>query len=222
MSMNFYALRLSPFEIAGVKRKPASAASMIQAATLSGMSAHFGRGARVPNLVRNLELLEQGGGNGRLASPALRDELARQIEQMKSAAAGGRDADPKRLLDLHKSWHVLHYLFTGEADAGRPPADALLGGRELGDDMGYGPSRLHEPAATAAFARFLEPLTVDEVKRRIDLRRMNSLGIYCCSGDDDDGSAGELVDDVEHYFPQLRSFVAEAASNGNGLLLWLS
>jgi hypothetical protein len=139
---------------------------------------------------------------------------------VKAAVAAPRGGDPKRLLDLHKSWHVLHYLFTGEADAGTPPADALLGGRELGEDMGYGPPRLHEPEATAAFARFLEPLTADALKRRLDLRRMSSLGIYCC--DDDDGGAEELVDDVEHYFPQLRAFVAETAGGGNGMLVWLS
>lgn len=200
MSMNGYALRLSPFEIAGVKRKPASASSMILAATQSGMSARFGRpGAPIPDLVRNLEVLQQTGGIGRLASPVLRDELARQIEQVKSAATAARGVDPKRLLDLHKSWHVLHYLFTDDADTGRPPGDALLGGRELGEDMGYGPPRLHEPAATAAFARFVGPLTAGELKRRIDIRRMSSLGIYCCSGDDDDGSAEDLNDDVEHY-----------------------
>ena len=222
MSMNFYALRLSPFEIAGVKRKPASASSMIHAATMSGMSAHFGgAGAKVPKLLLNLELLEQAGGNGQLASPALRELLARQIEQAKSPAPAGRGTDPRRLLDLHKSWHVLHYLFTGDADAGRPPADALLGGRELGEDMGYGPSRLHEPEATADFARFLAPLTADTLRRRIDFGRMSSLGIYCC-GDEDDGSAEELVDDVDHYFPLLQSFAAEAASDGNGMLVWLS
>jgi len=214
MSMNAYIRCLSAFEIAAVKRNPATAASLASTGTLGGLR------ARVPNLLRNIGLLRQGGGNGVLASPALRRELERQIQQANDPGAAARDADPARVLDLHKSWHVLHYLFTGEADGGTPPADALLGGRELGPDMGYGPPRLHEPAATAAFARFLAPLTVAELQRRIDIGRMSAAGVYCCDGEDD--SAEDLEGDVAHYFPLLQNFVAEAARNSNGLLMWLS
>jgi hypothetical protein len=209
MSMNAYARCVSPFEVAALKRNPATARSLVGTGTLGGL------GARTPNLLKNIGLLRQGGGTGVLASPALQRELERQIAAANAAPA----ADPERVLDLHKSWHVLHYLFTGEAEGGIPPANALLGGRELGDDMGYGPPRLHEPAATAAFARFLAPLTVEELQGRVDLERMSELEIYCCG---DDGSADEIREDVAHFFPRLQSFVATAANNGNGLLMWLS
>jgi len=215
MSMNCYARCLSQFEIAAIKRNPAAATSMATTGSLRAV------GQRRPNLLENIGLLRQGGGNGVLLSPFLRRELERQIEEANAAAANATEADPSRLLDLHKSWHVLHYLFTGQADGGTPPADALLGGRELGEDMGYGPPRLHEPAATAAFARFLAPLTVAELQGRVDLGRMSALGVYCCE-DDDEGSAEEINDDVANYFPQLQSFVADAAKNGSGLLMWLS
>ena len=44
-------------------------------------------------------------------------------------------------LELDKSWHVLHFLFTGHPSHGPMPAAALLsGGREIGDDLGYGPA----------------------------------------------------------------------------------
>jgi hypothetical protein len=216
MSMNAYARRLSPFEVAAIKRNPAAATSIATTGTLAGLH------TKTPNLLRNIELLREGGGNGRLASPVLQRELERQIERANAAtraavSAGGSGP----VLDLHKSWHVLHYLFTGEAHGGNPPANALLGGRELGEDMGYGPARLHEPAATAAFARFLAPLTAAELQRRIDIRRMSALGIYCCDDDGESGAA-EINGDVGHYFPLLQGFVAEAAKDGHGLLMWLS
>lgn len=218
MSLNAYARCVSPFEIAAIKRNPATAASLATTGTLAGL------GARRPNLLRNIGSLREGGGNGVLASPALQRELERQIEEANAAMrAGSRaraEAEPSRVLDLHKSWHVLHYLFTGQADGGTPPADALMGGREFGADMGYGPPRVHEPAATTAFARFLAPLTVAELQRRIDLARMGDLGIYCCE-DGDAGSADEINDDVAHYFPLLQDFVAGAAKDSNGLLVWL-
>jgi hypothetical protein len=51
--------------------------------------------------------------------------------------------------------------------------------------------------------------------------RMSALGIYCCE-DDDEGCADEVRDDVANHFPRLQSFVAGAAENGHGLLMWLS
>ena len=213
MSLNAYVRCLSQFEIAAIKRNPVAAVSMATTGTLGSLR------AGTPNLVRNIALLREGGGNGRLASPSLQRELERQIAEVN--AAPKREADPNRILDLHKSGHVLHYLFTGVAAGGMPPADALLGGRELGNDMGYGPPRLHEPAAVTAFARFLAPLTVAELQRRIDLRRMRALGIYCCD-DADAGSAEEIGGDVALYFPRLQAFVGAAAETGNGLLMWLS
>jgi hypothetical protein len=215
MSMNAYARCLSQFEIAALKRNPATAASMAMTGTLGGLS------GRTPNLLRNIALLREGGGNGVLVSPMLRRELERQMELASAAKNVPGEGEDRRVLDLHKSWHVLHYLFTGSATGGNPPANALIGGRAIGADMGYGPPRLHEPAPTAAFARFLAPLTVAELQDRIDVGRMSALGIYCCQ-DDDEGSAEEINDDVAHYFPLLQSFVGAAAENGNGLLMWLA
>ncbi len=223
MSMNCYALRLAETEVAAVKKNPAQASRMTQTAAFAGIgAAHEELELALPDLDRHGPGGQppRGGRDGQLWDRLKRD-MSRQLAGVKSAMSAAREVDRSRILDLHKSRHVLHYLFNGEVDGGLPPANALLGGRELGEDMGYGPPRLHEPAATAAFARFLAPLTVAELQRRIDIRRMSELGIYCCE-DEDEGSAGELRDDVGHYFPLLQTFVAEAAKNGNGMLVWLS
>lgn len=55
----------------------------------------------------------------------------------------------------------------------------------------------------------------------ISFRQRQRLGIYC-GEDDDEGSRDELEDDVAHYFPQLPSYVGDAAKNGHGLLIWMS
>jgi hypothetical protein len=222
MSMNCYALRLAETEVASVKRNPREAARLTQSATFASIGAgHEEMDFALPDLDRQWPGgPPKGGRDGRLWE-RLKRSLTGQLAGVKEAMAASRDVDRARLLDLHKSWHALHYLFTGEVEGGSPPANALLGGREFGEDMGYGPPRLHEPAATAAFARFLAPLTVAELQRRVDMGRMSALGIYCCE-DDDEGSASELSDDIAHYFPLLQNFVADAAKNGDGLLVWLS
>lgn len=133
----------------------------------------------------------------------------------------GGSGDESRTLELDKSWHVLHYLFTGSAWEGALPAAMLLsGGAEAGPDLGYGPARVISAADTAAFARFLAGQSADSLCARIDTAQMQSLEIYC-AGDDDDASV-EIEEDIQHYFPQLQSHVTAAAQRGCGLIIWLS
>jgi Domain of unknown function (DUF1877) len=144
-------------------------------------------------------------------------------------AGGARAAPPQPagpaagappVVDLHKSWHMFHFVFTGLAAGGTPPANLLLeGGEEIGEDLGYGPARLLDPAATAALAGFVAPLTVDDLKRRLDGPRMAALGIYPAFDATD--AAQEYGDDVEHYFPLLRDHLAAAAAAREAALVWL-
>lgn len=118
-------------------------------------------------------------------------------------------------LELDKSWHVLHYLFTGRAWDGPMPAAALLtGGREVGEDLGYGPARALSAKETQAFAQFLASQSETALAKKMNVSQMQSMEIY--SVDDDS------PEDLNHYFPQLKSYVADAAAKGQGLLIWMS
>lgn len=118
-------------------------------------------------------------------------------------------------LDLDKSWHMLHFLFTGRAWDGPMPAAALLtGGREVGEDLGYGPARALSAKETQAFAQFLASQSEKSLAAKINVPHMQSMEIY--SVDDDS------TEDLNHYFPQLKSYVADAAAKGQGLLIWMS
>jgi hypothetical protein len=100
------------------------------------------------------------------------------------AAMGDDSGDLSRFgplqegLDLQKSWHILHYLFTGSLDDARSPGAALLSGEELGEDIGYGPVRLHDPKRTTEFARFLEGNDLASVLARMNVAEMARIGIY--------------------------------------------
>jgi hypothetical protein len=141
-------------------------------------------------------------------------------------AAGPRPPDtpaPPETIDLHKSWHVLHFLFTGQAGGGGTPPSSFLmeGGREVGEDMGYGPGRLLDPADTEEFARFTGSLTIETLTAQIDAPRMAALGIYCAN-DGSNATARELADDVALYFPLLQAHIEAAAQAGQSTLVWLS
>jgi hypothetical protein len=129
----------------------------------------------------------------------------------------------ERALSLENSWHLLHYLFTGHIGPANAPGDLLLTGEDLGEDLGYGPARLHSETATRAFAEFLETQELERLQARIDLREMLRLGVYGVPmgpGSDAD-YANEVRREVGVYFPLLRSYVRQMSNNGNGLLVWL-
>jgi hypothetical protein len=133
----------------------------------------------------------------------------------------GAQPDRPPVVDLHKSWHMFHFLFTGRADGGSPPGSLLMeGGEEVGEDLGYGPARLIGLADTAAFANFIGGLSVDELKARLDGPRMAALAIY--PGFEAVDAVEEYSDDVEHYFPKLRDHLAAAAAAREAVLVWLS
>lgn len=154
----------------------------------------------------------------RIAVYFLARRMRRQLASMKSPARSKATASGSAPLDLHKSWHILHYLFTGSADGGAAPADTLLaGGREVGEDLGYGPPRVLDSAGAQAFASFLDTVTVADLQTRIDARRMEQLGIYCA----EDGDAADLAEEVAHYLPLLKDYVAAAAARRECLVIWL-
>ena len=150
------------------------------------------------------------------AEPSLATEVA-------TAAMGEGDVSQlgtlQDALDLQKSWHMLHYLFTGSIDDTRSLGAGLLSGEELGEDIGYGPVRLHDEKATAAFARFLESVDIEGVLARMKVAEMADAGVYSMPrGDEEDG----VREEVGYYFPQLRDYVVQVAQKQGGLLIWLS
>lgn len=163
------------------------------------------------------------------ATPALASYLAMHADE----AALGASVAPGLLaalgpigavLDLHKSWHILHYLFSGHVGPTTFPADALMSGEELGEDMGYGPPRLHDANATGAFAEFLKPLTLETLDARIDLAAMQRAGVYATpmGARASKRDEAELHSEIAAYFEPLRGYVVQMAEMRNGLLVWLS
>jgi hypothetical protein len=140
-------------------------------------------------------------------------------------ASLGDDGDLSQLgplqpeLDLQKSWHILHYLLTGSIDDTSSPGGALLAGEELGEDIGYGPARLLDEAATAEFAGFLQGLDPDRLLARMNTGEMASAGVYAMP---DEGDDEDLREEVGYYFPRLRDYVVQVAQKQGGLLTWLS
>lgn len=131
----------------------------------------------------------------------------------------GPDPGEGRLLSVHKDWHALHWLLNGSAEHVGPGAGgAILGGHELGDDLGYGPARLLTPTEVAEIAKELATLGAQRMLARFDLRAMAAADVYSFDDEDADRSPEGLRAHVE----ALVRFYEEAASNGRAVVLWLA
>jgi hypothetical protein len=123
--------------------------------------------------------------------------------------------------DLEKTWHGLHFLFTGTAREGSEPACYLIrGGEALGDadELGYSVLQAVRPAETRAFSAFLASLTRQDLERRFDAGRMMTLEIYpetwARKSSDRHSEFSCLLDS----FDDLQTFVGDTARAGDGLV----
>jgi hypothetical protein len=117
-------------------------------------------------------------------------------------------------LSLEGSWHGVHYLLCGNAEAGwqllsRP----ILGGSPLGEDFsGHGAARFFGANHVLALARALRRVDVEGVRDRFTPIRMSRDKIY--PGTWRAEQAGWLFAELE----RLRNFYADAAQRGYAML----
>jgi len=128
--------------------------------------------------------------------------------------------------DLHidKAWQGLHYLLTGAPEGGKPPLSyVILGRTEIGPEGTYGRTRYLTPEQVKQASAALEPITVEELRARIDLRAMYQADIYAVRSEyrrkDAEQQEYEYYGD---YFGGVKAFYKDAAQNGNAMLFFLS
>lgn len=130
------------------------------------------------------------------------------------------DDEPEGGFDVDKAWHGLHYLLTGTADRGEGPAAmAILGGEEIGEDLGMGPARFLTPPQVREVAAALADFTESELRANFNPEQMQAFGIYPDIIWVRDGE--EALDYLLDNFWPLVDFYTAAAQRGDGVLLSL-
>lgn len=129
------------------------------------------------------------------------------------------DEDRPGTFDVDKAWHGLHGLLTGTAwDVGDGLGRVVLGGQELGVDLGYGPARHLDASAVAELARQLAALDADRLAGSADLGALAALDLYPGvwsrpeATDEQRAWLAEAVRTVQEGF-------ADCADRGMGLLV---
>jgi Domain of unknown function (DUF1877) len=122
--------------------------------------------------------------------------------------------------DIHKAWHAIHYVLTGEAEGGPEPNCYLLdGGVLLGSPTeDYDPPRVLSPEQVCDFDGVLQPISrLSLLRERFDHEAMVNAGVYSMNEDEEDEA--EDLEFTAVYFKSLRRFIHAAANNGDGVII---
>jgi hypothetical protein len=163
------------------------------------------------NLGTDPDTLGDGGNDlAKLMADRMRAPGLRPPVQPPASAAGAQSSRPLASISLDKAWHGVHYLLCGEPDSDSSIAgQAVIGGTEIGDDLGYGPARYFEASEVADIACELSRPTLEaEMAARFDPDQMTRLSIYPGKW-----SASDR-DWVFDAFRQLRQFYMDASAAG--------
>lgn len=219
MSMICWVIGLTPAQIAVLRKTPSLTTDLVLVAEDEQMK------ARVAERINRLPSEQRAAAEARDRASQQTPDDQEFATQLAAARANVEPLGPfEPALDLEKSWHILHYLFTGHVDESDAPGNAMLTGEEVGEDVGYGPPRLHDVKETQAFADFLKTQDLTRLQERVNYREMLKMRVYSIpmgQGSDGDHEEG-LRTEVASYFPPLRDYVAAMAEKGDGLLLWVS
>lgn len=119
--------------------------------------------------------------------------------------------------DLDKCWHELHFLLTGSiAPDGTILGDAVLGGEELGPDLGYGRARLVSPDRAKFLFQALGDLDFDGLCQKLDKSSPGIDAVYA-----GEGLRGDLRY-LERPFRILVDAYRTAASRESAILCYLT
>ncbi len=124
-------------------------------------------------------------------------------------------------LDLEEAWHAIHFLLTGSAWDGKPPLNFVAtGGKELGEDHGYGPARSLSATQVRRLAAALDKYPTEALLQRFDPRALTAAdvypGIWSRPAEDEDTRRY-----VAAHYDELRKFVMEGAAAGQAWVVWI-
>lgn len=171
-------------------------------------------------------------GNWLRVSPDELEHARTDLDWAHRLATTERDGDSERWTSTDKAWNGLDFLldrlgfeiplvlgaesFVELPDA-EPDSDEMFDFLEnLEDDWGYGPPSYLTPIQVAAAASQLATLTEDDLIRDVDPSELNRAEIYPGTWE----RPGELLW-VVLYLPDVQSFFAAAAKDGDAVICWL-
>lgn len=134
-----------------------------------------------------------------------------------------RDGDgvPPNYIELDKAWHCIHFMLSGSAGVNSDPLSfAILGGEEIGQEIGYGPARFLDSNGVRRVAVALSAIDESTFRSRYNPAAMKIADIYLadmCVRDGDDA-----LDYLAQHYLSLVEFYRSAAERNDSVVIWVS
>ena len=203
--------RITPAELERLRNNPEGVEELVSGESVANAEAAEAALARVQKIVTEFQI------SAKASDPVEQEKIrALILKDLEASRVRIPDESTEDGLRLEKSWHVIHYLLTGKIDKAPPPlGNAVLGGEEIGEERDYGRVRFLTPQEVREVAEALAPISKDDLVRRFDIEGMRAAQvIYPIRST----SEGKLA---QHYFERLSRYYADAAGNGDAMLLWI-
>ena len=129
------------------------------------------------------------------------------------------EEERENCIDIDKAWHGIHFLLTGDAWEGALPlSNVVLGGTEIGGDVGYGPARYITADDVRAVTEAIADLTPQDLAKRYDASALTRNEIYPEIWDEGD----DAIQYLTTYYESLRDYFLDASSRGNAMLKYVN
>jgi hypothetical protein len=137
---------------------------------------------------------------------------ARQDALLDAALARG---DRETAFSLGSSWQYM-YDILGNAEGGEALVHFFDGAPRVGESWTYGPAGLHDAAAVAAFAAWLDLWSPERFAAAAATRRepglAEKLGV----------TTQYLAEQDGQHFLRFNTYIQDSAAAGAGILIWMS
>jgi hypothetical protein len=119
-------------------------------------------------------------------------------------------------LAIEKSWQAIHFVLNGDPWKGSGLLNnAVLGGQEVGEDMGYGKARYLDPFKVVQTSTALDKISDEEFKRKAQAADFRGKQIYVYG----DQLSKEDLEELCYFFKQIQQFFRTASDKSKGILL---
>ena len=127
---------------------------------------------------------------------------------------------PDLELEIAKAWHGIEFLLYGKEDASPSLLNVVMGGAEVGDDIGYGPARYLLPEQVKEVSQTLDGLEKAELRKQFSPEAFEAADIY--PGGWTVGEPDATFEWIWGKLSAVRELFREAAQHGDVIMLYLS
>lgn len=125
------------------------------------------------------------------------------------------------LIDIDKSWAGILFLLTGQnlETLSHPMGRVLFSGQSIDEDqdLGYGPGQYLTPEQVKEVDTELSKITVMELTKKFDPKRMTELGIYPNCWEEEG-----MWDYLLVYFKEVQVTYSTAAKNNEAIITFIN